>query len=118
MQNWPPVKAWTNLKMSKYDKYFVAVNYGVSNNEYWVKLVSLIDGHVCFYISFESLKDTSVWSPGWEEDLGDLEVSCDPKKNGLTENKSGDDKCCLHPSDDSGLNFPINQIFLRPWYPD
>ena len=117
MPEWPPIKAWTNVKMNKYHKYFVAIDYGVSHEDYWVNLVSLIDGRLCMNISFESLKDKSIWLPGWE-DLGDLEVDFEPKTNTLNKKKSLDLKQSLHPSEDSGLTIPINAKILRPWYPE
>ena len=117
MPKWPPVKAWTNIRNDRYNMYFVAINYGIKNNEYYVHLVSLIDGSVCFDISFESLKDSDIWLPGWK-DLSEASEDAFPSGGEFKDSKPLDNKSYRCPSADSGLNIPTETTFIREWYPD
>ena len=110
MEEWPPVKAWTSIKKIENNRYFVAINYGTSNDICWINLVSVLDGSVCFRVTFEELSDRSIWRPGW------LEIhsqSVDKDKRLCSDNY---EVGCLHPSDDSGLLITAENLEYRPWF--
>ena len=115
MEDWPPAKAWTNIEMDKYNSYFVAINYGVNYNQYWVNLVSVIYGDFSFKISFDVLSDRSIWSPGWK-DPNELNNNSHSQRDSFREVELLYPKGCFHPSEDSGLNISVKPAFVRPWF--
>ena len=96
MKDWPPIKAWTSVHRIKNNRHFIAINYFISNDIYWVNLVSVIDGDLCFRVKFEELSDRSVWQPGWDYFGNEF-------KDEVKHKKIINEPTCLHPSYDSGL---------------
>ena len=107
---WPPLKAWTSKEYIKYQRHFVAINYGGKRLERWVLLMSVIDSSVVIKVSWAQLVDPSNWQCGWDEN------------NQLYSSKLVDSKCEIktnnlsHPSIDSGLTIPITKNLIRPWF--
>ena len=119
MVNWPPVKAWTSIKKIKNNRYFVAINYGITKDFAWVNLVSVIEAEVCIKVPFEELTDKSIWKPGWKNinyKSNESEENINSKNTNayLKSYESG----CLHPSDDSGILIKDKKYQYRPWFPD
>ncbi|KGG15095.1 MULTISPECIES: TIGR02450 family Trp-rich protein [unclassified Prochlorococcus] len=113
---WPPVKAWTSVKLIKSNRYFVAINYGIDNEIYWVNLVSVLDGNICFRVNFDQLNNSSIWIEGWVE-LADVEVDHDDFLNLDSDLDGFTDIACLHPSKDSGLSIGSSLNDVRRWFP-
>ena len=114
MLTWPPVKAWTSLTGIKGSIYFVAINYGIEGGIRWVNLVSVVNGSLCFRISFEDLNNTDFWLPGWQE----IDSNNYLKKNISSKIKQSYnfEDACLHPSDDSGLLVSSDSTENRAWF--
>jgi len=117
MENWPPIKAWTSKKKIKGQTHFVAINYGLRNEIYWVNMVAVVDGLVRIALTFDELRDRSLWIPGWQDSELEkgkeqiLENSLIGKRQHSYEN------ACLHPSNDSGLSIATSTDSARPWFP-
>ncbi len=116
MPEWPPVKAWTTKNPIKGNSHFVAINYGVSNEQSWVVLVSVIEPKICFRVNFEVLKDRAFWLPGWH-DLKNIEKMDINFDNSSKENSYDFTNVCLHASNDSGLNIELLEKPVREWFP-
>ena len=108
---WPPVKAW-NSKFKIYNQiYFVAINYGGSQPNRWVILMSVIDSSIVVKVPWSKLVDSSSWESGWDEEINFSETS------DLIINKSNENITDLYcPSIDSGLTIPISENSIRPWF--
>ena len=113
---WPPNKAWTSSILRKGFRHFVAINYGGKGLNRWVNLVSVLDGKICFRVSWEEMKDKSQWVSGWEQ-LPREEANPLSDQTFRDYKLQEEDKdACLHPSEDSGLMIPSSSSIERPWF--
>tara|TARA_B100000700_G_scaffold225880_1_gene249211 strand:- start:2097 stop:2465 length:369 start_codon:yes stop_codon:yes gene_type:complete len=112
--SWPPIKAWTSKKRIFGFRHFVAINYGGKPQNYWVNLVSVLDGEARLTADWLDLQDSLKWTPGWIE-LSRAESL--PKYDCINKSyESKEIKPCLHLSDDSGLIIPTSSDFIRNWF--
>ena len=109
---WPPVKAWTSATLRKGFRHFVAINYGGTQNERWVLLVSVLDGDARLIVKWSEINDQDKWVSGWSSLSRD---ESNPISNASFSRDNHTDSICLHPSRDSGLLIPSETIEIRPW---
>ncbi len=113
MIKWPPNKAWTRIKPNKGYIHFVAINYGGVANKRWVNLVSVLDGNLRSRVFWKEINDNSKWISGWIENIDQCSVNSVKEKKSIDESNSS--SVCLLPSNDSGLNIPMQKKSIRPW---
>ena len=104
--NWPPNKAWTSTTSRLGFRHFVAINYGGKGSDRWVNLVSVLDGQARLRVSWQEMKDSSMWNSGWQQ-LPKLEAKT---PDGQIVNQQIDQNtqaASLHPSED---------FDNRPWF--
>ena len=63
VMEWPPNKAWTSTTLRQGFRHFVAINYGGTDKDRWVSLVSVLDANSRFRVSWDEMKDVTkiVW---------------------------------------------------------
>ena len=112
---WPPVKAWTRIIPLEGFNHFVAINYGGEGNSRWVNLITVLDGNIRIRVDWSEMINQINWISGWRsyEDVNNKEFivekkTCYPKNNSYQ-------SCCLHPSEDSGLQIPLKSLNIRKW---
>ena len=101
--HWPPNKAWTSATSRRGYHHFVALNYGGKGDDRWVNLASVLDGNTRLRVSWNEMKNSSMWSSGWlqlpKDDANQTEST-------LRSLEAEIDDTCLHASDD---------FESRPW---
>ena len=112
---WPPNKSWTSTSLRGGFRHFVAINYGEKGQERWVTLVSVLDGKSRLLLSWNEMKDTSKWIPGWLSLSRDEANFTSANPNHLHRDTNIVAEPCLHPSKDSGLLIPSEETINRPW---
>ena len=109
---WPPVKAWTSTTLRGGFRHFVAINYGGTDKDRWVLMISVLDGKSRMIIPWTDMKDSDKWVSGWMS-LSRDEANSRDSFSVLMQNES--DAYCLHPSRDSGLLIPSDIRAIRAW---
>lgn len=103
---WPPNKAWTSSSPREGFRHFVATSYGGRGADRWVHLISVLDGKAELHISWQEMKDPSLWTSGWLQ--LPKEQAIEFYRNQDSPTPSSDNKpSCLHPSRD---------FDARPWF--
>ncbi len=113
--NWPPKLSWTSKFYLKGFCHYVAINYGIYNNLYWVNLVSVLDSRIRFIVDFEDLKESTHWACGWVDLKPEEFIGLNQDQNYILAQLSEGNQACLHLSEDSGLLIPYKNIELRQW---
>ncbi len=104
--NWPPNKAWTSTTSRLGFRHFVAINYGGKGSDRWVNLVSVLDGQARLRVSWQEMKDSSMWNSGWQQ-LPKLETKAPDDQIVNQQIDQNMQEACLHPSED---------FDDRPWF--
>ena len=108
--------SWTSTSQIKGYRHFVAINYGGKDLNRWISLVSVLDGKVRFTVLWSEIKDPSKWNAGWLKSSREVANPDAVLKLREQSNQSIESKSCLHPSEDSGLMIPSEQISIRSWF--
>ena len=112
---WPPVKAWTSISSIEGFHHFVAINYGGEFDSRWVNLITVLDGDIRIRVDWSEMKNESNWITGWINYEGVNNKRFFINKKICPQKINSYQSCCLHPSQDSGLQIPLNSLNIRKW---